>query len=194
MSGISGSVCLFKGQCGKRHSQYFTPQTSLVGEKLLVVEMKEGRQALWPLENRVELSIPTMRSYEHTAAHSPKAQFIVKIKYKRWNLACKIRHQTIKFVFHKDFPLLINRSPQGLFPSVIFIYTRNDVPRLPPAQIHPTTFKAQVKPSLPQEAFSDRQAPRPLPPLDSPSRNHMCINLALNPALAARFFTSWATK
>ena len=83
MSGISGSVCLFKGQCGKRHSQCFTPQTSLVGEKLLVVEMKEGRQALWPLENRVELSIPTMRSYEHTAAHSPKAQFIVKIKYKR---------------------------------------------------------------------------------------------------------------
>ena len=97
-----------------------------MGEKLLVVEMKEGRQALWPLENRVELNMPTMRSYEHNAALSPKAQFIVKIKYKRFNLACNIRHQTIKFVFHKDFPLLINRSPQGLFPSVIIIGVNKD--------------------------------------------------------------------
>lgn len=92
---------------------YPTLQTSLVGKQLLAVERKEGRQSLQLLENRVEVSIITVRSYNHSAICSQKAQFTIKIKCKLLNLTFKIRHQTIKPVFQKESPLLISRSPQG---------------------------------------------------------------------------------
>lgn len=92
---------------------YPTLQTSLVGKKLLAVERKEGRQSLQLLENRVEVSIINVRSYNHGAICSQKAHFIIKIKYKLLNLTFKIRYQTIKPVFQKESPLLISRSPQG---------------------------------------------------------------------------------
>lgn len=81
---IKAHCAFFKGQCGRgTQNTYHTP-TRLVGEKPLVAEVKEVN-LLGLLENRVKLSITTVRSHDHNNLLQ-NGSVMSMIKYKLLNL------------------------------------------------------------------------------------------------------------